>query len=243
MSKNHLKHLVEFQKLLKDYNPGTRFIDALQNMKLVLLTSPAATGKNTIINQLMLTGNYHHLVSDTTRQPRINDGIPEVSGKEYWFKNESEFLEGLKRGDYITAAIIHEQQVSAISISEIEKAKQQRKAALTEVNIDGAAHMNEHTNSTLIIFLLPPNYEEWIRRLESRGHVGEDEKIRRVRSARNEIQYALNADFFTFMINEDVQVTSDKINELSTTGKSYDEHESARALAQDFLTRLIKETS
>ncbi len=241
MSENYLKHLVEFQKLLTGYTPRVEFIDALKDMKLVLLTSPAATGKNTIINQLLLTGRYQHLVSDTTRHPRINNDVPEVNGKEYWFRSELEFLDGLKHGDYITAEIIHEQQVSAINLSEIINAKSQNKVALAEVNIHGAAHINDYSDNILPIFLLPPNYEEWMRRLESRGQVSDDEKMRRVRSARDEIRYALTANFFTFMINSDIRITSQKIDELAVTGKPNEEHESVKKHAEAFLARLIKQ--
>lgn len=241
MPENYLKHLDEFRKLLKDYRPKSEFVDLLNDLELVLLVSPAATGKNTIINQLLLTGAYHHVVSDTTRHPRINNGIPEVNGKEYWFRSEDEVIDDLRRGNYITPDIIHEQQVSAINFSEIEKTKSQDKIAIAEVNIEGANRINEYCHSALIIFLLPPNYEEWLRRMENRGHLSDEEKTRRLHSATDEIKHALETDFFTFLVNKDIQATSEKINELVAKHARNEEHESAKIHARELLAQLEKE--
>ena len=104
--------------LLKHYNPSLEIIDLLRNIQFVLLAAPTAAGRNTIIRNLIMTGKYYYVVSDTTRKPRINNGIPEKNGNEYWFKSEEEFLHGLKNGAYVEAAIIHNQQVSGISLEE-----------------------------------------------------------------------------------------------------------------------------
>lgn len=119
---NKLAHLKDFQKALRNYVPSIEVIDLLNQVQVVFLVAPAASGRNTIIRNMIMTGRYYYLISDTTRRPRINNGVPERNGEEYWFKSELEFLDGLKRGEYIEAAIIHEQQVSGTSISELRTA-------------------------------------------------------------------------------------------------------------------------
>src|SRR5689334_7205560 len=103
---NKLKHLVEFQKVLEHYQVSDENKAILKQTRLVLLDGPTSSGRNTIIDELVKTGDYFHIVSDTTRQPRHKDGKPiEENGREYWFRSEDDVLAGLKNGDYMEAAI------------------------------------------------------------------------------------------------------------------------------------------
>src|SRR5579885_607634 len=112
---NRLEHLQEFKTVLANYRISPASQRILQQTNLVLLAAPTSAGRNTIIRELLKTGDYHYIVSDTTRQPRINDGIPEQNGVEYWFRSEADILKDLAAGQYVEAAIIHNQQVSGIS--------------------------------------------------------------------------------------------------------------------------------
>ena len=88
--KNELKHLSEYQKILKSYKVSEDLTTALARVKLVLLSAPAGVGRNTIINKLVENGDFYFLISDTTRQPRFNNGVLEQNGSPYWFKSEED---------------------------------------------------------------------------------------------------------------------------------------------------------
>src|SRR5664279_1435267 len=109
---NQLKRIDEFRTILDGYQLSPTAAQTLAQTKLVLLVAPTASGRNTIIHELLKTDQYHFVVSDTTRQPRINNGELEQNGREYWFRSEEEVLDELKRGEFLEAAIIHNQQVS-----------------------------------------------------------------------------------------------------------------------------------
>jgi len=83
----------------------------LQQTKFVPLVAITSSGRNTLIRELLKTGEYHFIVSDTTRKPRTNDGVMEQSGVEYWFRDEDEVLQDVKDGKFLEAAVIHSQQV------------------------------------------------------------------------------------------------------------------------------------
>src|SRR6185436_4259117 len=100
-----LSHHDEFQKILNSYRVSESGKKLLEETMLVLLLAPSSTGRNTIIKHLLKTGRYHYIISDTTREPRINDGVPERTGREYWFKTAEEFLTGIKQGEYLEAAL------------------------------------------------------------------------------------------------------------------------------------------
>lgn len=211
-SSSPLKHLVEFQGILKNYKPSLEILDILHDTKFVLLAAPTAAGRNTIIKNLIMTGKYHYVVSDTTRRPRINNGVPEMNGNEYWFKSEEEFLAGLKNGSYVEAAIIHNQQVSGICLDELRKASQMGTIAITDIDIHGCDTVKSFSDTTIPVFILPPSFPEWMRRLDGRGAMDPQEKRRRLASAAEEIELALRRSYFKFIVNWDLRVTVDQLH-------------------------------
>jgi guanylate kinase len=188
-----------------------------------------------------MTGKYYYVISDTTRHPRINNGVPERSGEEYWFKDEEEFIQGLKNGAYIEAAIIHNQQVSGITLNEMRKGVASNRVMITDVDIQGADSIMSYSDTALPVFVLPPDFIEWMKRLDGRGVMDPAEKRRRLMSAAEEIQYALQRNYFKFIINWDLKLTLEELHQHILT-KSFGEAEqqAARGHAQQLLISIDK---
>ena len=239
---NKLAHLKDFQKALKNYVPNIDVIDLLNQVQVVFLVAPAASGRNTIIRNMIMTGKYYYLISDTTRRPRINNGVPERHGEEYWFKSELEFLDGLKRGEYIEAAIIHEQQVSGTSIAELRTALEKNLIAMTDMDIQGCDFLQDFARDAHNIFVLPPDFDEWMRRMDGRGVMDPGEKKRRLQSAVSEISSALKRPYFKFLVNWDLRSTSEQLHEEILNGAfDQDRQAEARHHAIELLARLDSE--
>jgi guanylate kinase len=211
---NKLAQIQKFQAALDDYHPSKAAIQILSQTELVLLVAPAASGRNTIIRELLKTDDYYFIVSDTTRKPRINDGILEQDGREYWFRSEPDMLTDIKSGKFLEAAIIHNQQVSGISIRELQKAQDLSKIALTDAEVAGADNAIRYKPDTVVIFVLPPNFEEWQRRLRYRGDMHNEEFKRRMESALMEFEVALNRDYFRFVINDAIDDAAAEVNQI-----------------------------
>jgi guanylate kinase len=238
---NQLTHLKEFQKILKNYKPNIDVIDLLNNVKVVLLVAPAASGRNTVIRNMIMTGRYYYLVSDTTRQPRVNNGVPERDGVEYWFRKEEDVLDGLRRGEYIEAAIIHEQQVSGTSIQELRTAREKDQVAITDIDLQGCDAIRDYAEVDNI-FVLPPDFDEWMRRMDGRGAMDPHEKKRRLQSAVREISEAMQRDYFKFLVNWDLRSTSEQLHEEIMRGVfDSTRQEAARHHAVTLLARLDSE--
>lgn len=209
---NKLAHIDEFHKILKDYKLSQTSLHALSQTELVVLVAPSSSGRNTLIRHLLKTGDYYFIVSDTTREKRTNDGVPEQNGVEYWFRSEEEVLEDIKAGKYLEAAVIHNQQVSGISVRELEKATQKEKIAITDAEIAGVENAIKLKPDTIAIFVLPPNFEEWQRRIKHRGDMNQEEYKRRMESAAVEFADALKHDYYKFVINESVEQAAEQVN-------------------------------
>ncbi len=216
---NQLVHINEFKAILDTYRPSDLAIKTLSEVRLMLLVGPSASGRNTLVNELVKTGRYYHIVSDTTREKRTKDGIPiEVDGREYWFHSEEEVLTGLKRGEYIEAAIIHNQQVSGCNFRELIAANKANQIAVKDIEPLGAETFHSLNPDSLIIFSVVPSFDIWMERLHSRGQMAPDELIRRMESAEGELTAALESDYYRFIINDTVEGTTAEVDRLATTG-------------------------
>src|SRR5690606_6936572 len=116
------------------------------------------------------------------------------NGNEYWFRTEQEMLEDLEAGRFLEAAVIHNQQVSGTSIRELAKASGSGKIAVADVEIVGAHNIVQKKPDTFVLFILPPSFEEWMKRLDGRGEMPLDEKRRRMSSAIKEFTAAIDND-------------------------------------------------
>ena len=198
-SVNELVRIDEFREALNGYHLSKAALQTLSQTELVLLVATTSTGRNTIIRQLLKTGDYHFVVSDTTRKPRVNDGLLEQNGREYWFRTENEVLTDIRQGKYLEAAIIHNQQVSGISVRELEKARDEEKIAVADTEVAGAENATKYKPDTIAIFVLPPSFDEWQRRIQHRGTMDPVEFKRRMQSAAKEYAMALEHDYYHFI--------------------------------------------
>jgi len=236
---NKLEHIDEFRAALKDYTLSKVALHTLSQTKLVLLVATTSSGRNTVLREVVKTGDYHFIVSDTTRKPRVNDGVLEQSGREYWFRTEEEMLSEIQAGHFLEAAIIHDQQVSGISVRELELAAKDDKIAITDAEIAGADNAKKYKPDTVTIFVLPPSFEEWQRRLKHRGDMDAEEFKRRMQSAAEEYKHALERDYYQFVVNDDVVVAAEKVNRLAKL-ETIDEAD--QALARDLAEQLLVST-
>lgn len=229
----------EFEAALKNYQVSEEGYKILAETPLMVLVGPTSTGRNTLINELLKTGHYYFLVSDTTRPPRQNNGVWEQNGREYYFRTEDDMLKDIQAGLFVEAEIIHNQQVSGTSIREIKKARDQGKIALADVEILGALHIASLKPDAWAICLLPPSLEEWLRRIHGRTPVGKEELRNRMETAIKIFEKTLDNDRFTFVVNVEKEDTVKLLEKMMLVG---DHHNADERAARELAKRLWKET-
>lgn len=197
--------LVEtIQARLTDYRPDDEALAVLKRAKILLLVGITGAGKNRLIEELLKTGKFYNVISHTTRSPRENNGVKEQDGVEYHFIDNAQLLKMLDNGEFIECKFIHQQQFSGTSIAEIKKAVELDKIALTEIEVQGVDEYAKLKPDTVAVFVLPPSYAQWLERLKKRGVTNPAELRRRFKSARMEIQTALDRDYYQFVVNNDL---------------------------------------
>lgn len=237
MKDNQLEHRDKFEALLNNYKPSETLANIIKQVPLVLLVAPVAGGRNTIIKELLASNRFQFLVSDTSRRPRYNNQLLEQDGKEYWFKSEQYILEELELHNYLSPAIIHQQQVSGIHYREFERLKKSNLIGITDIDIQGSDMVYAMNASCKYIFIVPPSYAEWMRRFNSRGAITKEERVRRLNSALMEIKNALDRPYFHFLVNDQLSgIANEVINYVLTNENSSDNL--ARQKAREILEQL-----
>ena len=235
---NTLKYVDQFKTILKNYQMSKQSVDILNNSKFVMLSAISSSGRNTIIRELLKSDDFYFIVSDTTRAKRMNDGVMEQDGVEYWFRSEEEFLSDLENGKYIEAAIIHNQQVSGVSIRELSIAQEKSKKAVTDIDVQGVHNIMQHSSVAVPIFVIPPSYEAWMERWMKRGEMTDKEYDNRITSAKQELSMALNEDYYHFLINDNLSEAVKGVRQIAE-GIVSDKHDQrGRKIAEGILQRL-----
>ncbi len=194
------------QRLVDNYAIPASAIDLVQKTRIVLLVGVSGAGKDTIKHRLLETGGYHHIVSHTTRAPRENGGVLEQDGVEYHFITKERAAEMLQNGEFVEAKKYGD-NIYGTSVTEIQKAHDDGKVAITDIEVQGVAEYKAISSDVIAEFILPPNYQEWQRRLLARyGQKGADPQDiqRRMQIAIAELKEALEQSYYHFIVNEDL---------------------------------------
>lgn len=236
-----LRLITEFEEALREYHYSDTAKQILADTKLVLLVGATASGRNTTITKLLKSGRYHFIISDTTRAPRENNGLLEQNGVEYFFRTEEKMLQEIKNGDFLEAEVIHGQQVSGISMRELQIATQQHKIAITDVDIGGIQNVMALKPDTIAILMLPPNFEIWQKRIIGRGQMDAEVYKSRLETAVRIFETAQNNTSLHFVVNEEISLAAQSVDDLAK-GKPGDAmaERAARVVLQGLLTKTRK---
>lgn len=229
----------ELTTVLNSYKVPQKAIELLKKAKLVFLVGVSGAGKNTILKELIKTNKYKLVISHTTRQPRENHGVLEQDGQDYHFVDQQEALRMLKNDEFIEAKI-YSGNIYGTSLKEVEEAYSQGKIAISDIEVQGVAEYMGVSSNVTPVFILPPDFETWQRRLRSRyvGEIDQNDLAKRMETARRELQEALSKDYFEFVINDDLARAVLAVDEVVHGSLSVAKNDLARQLAQELLSRL-----
>ncbi|MGL4173405.1 MAG: guanylate kinase [Actinomycetota bacterium] len=167
--------------------------------RLTVLAGPTAVGKGTI--SAYVRDRYPQVwlsVSVTTRRPRPG----EIDGVHYHFVDDATFDRMISQGEFLEWAVVHSLQRSGTPRQPVEDALQAGRAALLEIDLQGARNVRRVMSEARLVFLAPPSWDEMVRRLVGRGTESEAERDRRLDTAREEL--AAEGEFDVTIVNDDV---------------------------------------
>ncbi len=163
---------------------------------LFVVAAPSGAGKSSLVKALLqLDSLVQPSVSHTTRPPRGQ----EKHGREYFFVPAEEFDTMVLAGAFVEWAHVHGQRYGT-SRRAIEERIAQGADVILEIDFQGALQIKRIFANAVLIFILPPSWEELRSRLERRGEDTPEVIELRLKNAAAEMTQAREFDFV--IINE-----------------------------------------
>ncbi len=152
--------------------------------RIVVLSAPSGGGKTTIAKALRARypDQFGFSVSATTRKPRA----AEQDGVDYRFWKPSQFLAGVKDGQFLEHAQYGGELYGTLR-SDVQKILESGRHVLLDIEVTGASQVRKLDPEALTIFILPSDPRVLVQRLQGRGSESSEEIQRRLERAIEEI--------------------------------------------------------
>ena len=174
--------------------------------RLLVLAGPTAVGKGTVSAAVREQHPGVWLsISATTRPPRPG----EVDGVHYRFVSEADFDRLVADDELLEWAVVHGRHRYGTPRGPVRQALDAGRPAMLEIDLQGARQVRGTMPEALFVFLKPPSWEELVRRLVGRGTESDDERERRLGTAREEL--AAEEEFDVTVVNHEIHAAADEL--------------------------------
>ena len=174
--------------------------------RLVVLAGPTAVGKGTVAADVRSRHPEVWIsVSATTRKPRPG----EENGVHYWFVSDEDFDKMIAEDDLLEWAVVHKAARYGTPRQPVTLALASGRPAMLEIDLQGARQVRQTMPDALFVFLKPPSWDELVRRLVGRGTETEEERERRLETARDEL--AAESEFDVSIVNHEVHAAAEDL--------------------------------
>lgn len=164
---------------------------------IFVISAPSGAGKTTLSKELIdFFPSLRQSVSYTTRPARAG----ETHGRDYFFVSREVFLGMVAEGAFAEWAEVHG-NLYGTSIKTLNENSDAGIDILLDIDCQGARQLKDSYAGAVYIFILPPDYAELRRRLQTRNLDAPEVIERRIAAAAWEIAEARWYDYI--IINDD----------------------------------------
>ncbi len=172
---------------------------------LLVVSGPSGVGKGTLMKLLLEKNpNLRLSVSATTRSPRPG----EVDGESYFFLTRPQFDALIAENGFLEYAIYGENCYGTPK-KMVEDARAAGQDVILEIEVQGAMQIREKCPDAVLIFILPPSYEELENRLIGRHTESAEVVERRLAAAKRELLQAGKYDYA--VVNDQLETAAEQL--------------------------------
>ncbi|HWY23077.1 MAG TPA: guanylate kinase [Candidatus Acidoferrum sp.] len=169
-----------------------------------IISAPSGSGKSTLVNELLKSvRDLDFSISYTTRLPRGS----EENGKQYYFVSRSEFEKMIRDAEFLEHAEVFGNYYGTARRF-LREAEQERHDLLLDIDVQGAAQIQQKLPEAISIFILPPDRTTLEERLRKRSEDREEVIQRRLITASREIE---NYDRYNYILVNNILEESSAI--------------------------------
>jgi guanylate kinase len=177
--------------------------------RLAVIAGPTAVGKGTVVRHILAEHPEFKLsISATTRSPRPG----EIDGVDYFFWTQERFDEAIANNELLEYATVHGSNRYGTPRKPVEESLARGENVVLEIDIQGAKQVKAAMPEALTIFIMPPSWDELVRRLSSRGTEDAAEQQKRLETA--VIELAAANGFDHTVVNDEVAKCASQVVEL-----------------------------
>jgi guanylate kinase len=150
-----------------------------------VISAPSGSGKSTLVNELLKkVSDLEFSISYTTRAPRGS----EINGRQYYFISRPEFEKMIGDGEFLEHAEVFGKDYYGTARRFLREAEQNGRDLLLDIDVQGAAQIQQKLPNACSIFILPPDRKTLEERLRKRSEDSDEVMERRLDTATREIE-------------------------------------------------------
>ncbi|NCB39010.1 MAG: guanylate kinase [Erysipelotrichia bacterium] len=180
---------------------------------LFIVSGPSGVGKTVLCNAIVAkyAPAVVYSISTTSRAPRGG----ETDGQEYNFCTAEDFEQAIGRNEFAEWAFVHGNYYGTPRQFLTDNLNIGRHVILN-IDVQGAMKIRCEYPDSVMIFILPPSFEELESRIRKRNMDSEGSLLHRLENARKELDY--REQYHHAIVNDNLD---EAIKELSRIFKSY----------------------
>ncbi len=187
---------------------------------LLVVSGPSGAGKTTLCRRLIDRASSGETapgiafsVSTTTRDPREG----ERDGHDYHFVDESTFQEMVDGDEFLEWAEVHGERYGT-SRQAVQRQMREGKDVILDIDVQGGRQVRRSSREAVLVFVLPPSFEELEHRLSERGTESRRTRRQRIENARREIEELERYDYL--VVNDDLERAVRRLGAIRIAEKS-----------------------